>query len=67
MEIHEEIKKMRLEVGVTQTELGDRINYPQPVIAAIENGTRNVGLLMIKKIAGALGYEFKYYFEKIEK
>jgi len=36
------LKSLRQEAGITQTELGERINQPQQVVSKIERGERRL-------------------------
>lgn len=54
-EIGDRIRVLRAERGLTQIELGERIDMTQPNLSAIERGKRGVTIHQIVKIARALG------------
>lgn len=49
-----EVAKARLLVGISQKELGSRVNSNQVVICNIENGHINMTIKTLQKIADAL-------------
>lgn len=54
-DIGERIKTLRLERGLTQVQLGQRLDMTQPNLSAIERGARGVTVHQIVRIAKALG------------
>ena len=48
------IKAFRSLRGITQRELGKKVNLHAPYIGAVERGERNISLDNLTKIAGAL-------------
>lgn len=48
------IKKIRLQMGMTQSELAKRAGVPQPTISRIEKGTSDTTISTLKKILAAL-------------
>ena len=48
------ISKLRLEVGMTQQELAEKIGSTQSAIARIERGEQNISTEMVAKIENAL-------------
>lgn len=55
MNIGENIKRFRKEKGLTQKELGERLNMTQSAIGQFENNTTSPKLETVEKIASALG------------
>ncbi len=53
------LRAYRLRQNLTQRELADKSGIPQPHIAAMESGARNIGLIAAKKLALALGVNYK--------
>lgn len=49
------IRKLRIERGMSQEELAHRANMDRPYLSQIELGKRNPTLLMLQEIASALG------------
>ena len=54
MNTGEKIKQARLNSGLSQNELGKKLNVSQAMIAQYEKGTRNPKLSTLRKIADAL-------------
>ena len=48
------VKEARADIGLTQSELADKINIHKNYVGRIENGGSNPSLWMIYKIATAL-------------
>lgn len=49
------LRQRRLEAGVTQRELGERIGFAQPAIARIESGRQLPTIATLQRMATALG------------
>jgi transcriptional regulator with XRE-family HTH domain len=58
----EQIKKVRVQQGVSQMELSLRSNLSQSFLANLENGKKQPSVLTIIKIASALGVNPKDFF-----
>lgn len=54
MSIGENIRNLRLNKGLTQSELGEEINVHQSMIAQIERGTKIPTILLSREIAKIL-------------
>ncbi len=50
-----EIKKARIENGLTQAQLGEMCGVKQPIIARMENGTNTPNTSTVLKVLAALG------------
>lgn len=61
------IKKKRIDKGLSQTEVADRLNISQVAYGRYELGTRDAGLGMILKIAAVLGFEPGEFFDSYRK
>lgn len=57
------VRAIRLELSFSQEELADRCGLDRTYIGGIERGERNVSLLNILKISGALGVPPRDLFE----
>lgn len=53
------LRAYRKRLDLTQRELSEKCGIPQPHIAAMESGARPIGLAVAKKIALALGVDYK--------
>lgn len=52
--IGERIKAARMAAGLTQQQLADLIEVNRVEVSMMENGTREVGALRLRRLAGAL-------------
>ncbi|MAC89388.1 helix-turn-helix transcriptional regulator [Maricaulis sp.] len=55
----------RKQAGITQQELANRLNRPQPFISQIENGVRRIDVLEFYAIAKAIGTDPAKLFNQI--
>lgn len=62
-DIKREIIKLRLEQGLSQKELADKINTKQSAISRLENGEYNPSIEFLAKVANALGKELQISFQ----
>ena len=53
------LRAYRKRLGLTQRELAKKSGIPQPHIAAMESGKRPIGLIAAKKLALALGVDYR--------
>lgn len=61
MTIYDRIKERRIELGMSQAELAQRVGYHgKSVISKVENGERDISQTMIVKYAEALGVTATY-------
>lgn len=63
LKLGERIRYLRNKQGRTQEDLAESIGTTQPHFAKIEQGSVNIGLEMIQKIAAALDVEVAELFE----
>lgn len=66
MKAYEVIKNKRIELGLTQKELGDMAGYTQQAIQKIENGSRGLNEHKIKIFSKILGLSIGELFENKE-
>jgi len=62
-DIKREVIKLRLENGLSQKELADRIGTKQSAISRLESGEYNPSIEFLNKLAHALGKELKIKFD----
>ena len=62
MDVIRTVMNARIEQGLTQKELADRIGMNQADISKLENGTRNPSLRLLKKLASGLGMQLSIQF-----
>ena len=61
-DIKREIIKLRIEQGLSQQELADKIGTKQSAISRLENGEYNPSIDFLNKVAKALGKELLVKF-----
>jgi len=59
------VRKRREEIGLTQTELADRIGVNQAEISRIERGRRNPTISAVFELNAALGVNLFEYFSEL--
>ncbi len=61
-DIKREIIKLRLEKGLSQKDLAERVGTKQSAISRLENGEYNPSIEFLSKVANALGKELNVKF-----
>lgn len=61
------MRALRLEMGLSQVEFGERCGFYQTYLSRIENGQANPTLNAVEVIANALGISVFELFEKIKR
>ena len=61
------LRQIRLEAGLTQTQLAERLNTDQTVISKIESGERRVDVIELREICKAVGITLEGFVRKLEK
>ena len=61
------LREIRLEAGLTQTQLAKYLNTDQTVISKIESGERRVDVLELREICKAVGITLEAFVRKLEK
>lgn len=59
------ILKARMEKGITQKELAEKVGTKQSAIARLESGNANPSIGFLQKVAGALGTNLQINFTSI--
>jgi len=54
-----QVARLRIKLGLTQTQLAEMVGTKQPSIARLENGEGSPSLSFLEKVAEALGAEVK--------
>lgn len=60
------INIIRTALGMTSTQLANRLNISQPRITALEKNETNLKISTLQKVAEALNCDFVYYFKPKE-
>lgn len=61
-QIGEEVRRLRIERGLSQQELAERMGLPQSVIARLEAGGVELRLSTLDRVAQVLGVELAVRF-----
>lgn len=59
------LKQARLDAGLTQTELADRLERPQSFVAKYENGERRVEVVEFVQIVRAIGCDGRVILDDV--
>ncbi|MEU3015418.1 helix-turn-helix domain-containing protein [Nocardia asteroides] len=66
IELAQAIRELRLELGLTQTQLAERAGLRQPEISRLESGGGTPTIGMLERLAHALEVRFVARFEKFD-
>jgi len=61
-EIIERLKQARIDSGLSQQEVADKLNKPQSYISKIESGERRLDVVEMKKFAEVYKKPSSYFF-----
>jgi transcriptional regulator with XRE-family HTH domain len=61
------LRELRIEAGLTQTQLAARIEKDQTLVSKFESGERRLDVLEIREICLALGMSFEEFARRLEK
>jgi transcriptional regulator with XRE-family HTH domain len=61
------LREMRIEAGLTQAELGARLNKAQADVSRYESGQRRLDVLEVREICQAIGTSLEAFARKLEK
>lgn len=64
--LHELLKKMRVDAGLTQTELANLLECPQSHVSKYENGERRLDITEIRNICICCGSSLKRFVNDLE-
>lgn len=65
LDLADEILRLRMENGWSQSELAERVGTKQANISRLENGLSNPSVIFLQKISAAFGVNLVIHFEKI--
>ena len=60
------LRELRVEAGLTQTELGSRIQKDQTFISKYESGERRLDVIELYHVAEALGFPMRVVLARFE-
>ena len=61
------LRELRLEAGLTQTDLASRIEKDQAHVSRYESGQRRLDVLEVREICEAVGIRFEEFVQRLEK
>ncbi len=61
------LREMRIEAGLTQTDLAARIKKDQAYVSRYESGQRRLDVLEVREICQAIGITLEEFVKKLEK
>lgn len=61
------LREMRVEAGVTQVELAERIERDQTFVSKYESGQRRLDVLEVREICQAIGLTLEEFVKRLEK
>lgn len=61
------LREMRLEAGLTQTELAMRVDKVQTYVSKYESGQRRLDVLEVREICQAVGVTLEEFVKRLEK
>jgi transcriptional regulator with XRE-family HTH domain len=62
--VSDKIKKLRLELNLTQEQFAEKLNVSQEYISQIESGKKGIGLGILTKLSKVFDKDFWYFLEK---
>ncbi len=61
------LREMRVEAGLTQTDLAARVEKDQAYVSRYESGQRRLDVLELREICQAIGITLEEFVKKLEK
>lgn len=61
------LREMRIEAGLTQVDLGARIEKDQAYVSRYESGQRRLDVLEVREICQAIGINLEVFVKRLEK
>ncbi|MCC6126504.1 MAG: helix-turn-helix transcriptional regulator [Pirellulales bacterium] len=60
------LREVRLEAGVRQAELAEKLGQPQSFVSKYESGERRLDILELRHVCGALGISLQCFVHRLE-
>lgn len=60
------LRQVRVEAGLRQRDLAERLGQPQSFVSKYESGERRLDLLEIRDICGAVGVSLEEFVRRLE-
>jgi len=64
--LQEMLRRVRLDAGLTQVELAQRLGRPQSFVSKYESGDRCLDLVEIRRICSAVGTSLEQFVRRFE-
>jgi transcriptional regulator with XRE-family HTH domain len=64
--LRELLRELRVEAGLTQVEVAERLEEPQSFVSKYEAGERRLDVVELGQVAAALGVEMRVVLERFE-
>jgi transcriptional regulator with XRE-family HTH domain len=64
--LQELLRQIRLDAGLSQKELAERISEPQSLVSKYESGERRLDLVELRQVCEALGISFTAFVTRLE-
>ncbi|MGA3172026.1 MAG: helix-turn-helix transcriptional regulator [Chthoniobacteraceae bacterium] len=64
--LQELLRRIRVDAGLTQTDLAERLKRPQSFVSKIESGERLLDVLELKEICDAVGIPLRDFVTRFE-
>ncbi|XVS66007.1 helix-turn-helix domain-containing protein [Actinosynnema sp. CA-299493] len=61
------LRQLRLEAGLTQVEVAERLDEPQSFVSKYESGERRLDVIELREVATALGTTLAAAVERLER
>lgn len=60
------LRQIRLDAGLTQVELADRLGQPQSFVSKYESGERRLDLIELRQICKEVGVSLEEFIRRLE-
>ena len=60
------LRRVRLDAGIHQSELADRLGRPQSFVSKYESGERRLDVIELRQVCNALGLSLLEFIDRLE-
>jgi transcriptional regulator with XRE-family HTH domain len=60
------LREVRLEVGLRQSDLAEKLGQPQSFVSKYESGERRLDILELREVCNALGISLQCFIHRLE-
>ena len=64
--LQELLRRLRVEAGLTQVELAEKLQRPQSFVSKIESGERLLDILELREVCAAFGVSLTEFVKRLE-